>query len=191
MHELSLAGGILKVVDDAAVRERFARVRRLTLTVGALAGVEERALRFALEALAPGTVLQDAEIVLAHQPGAAWCLSCSTTVPIESRLDACPRCGGNWLQVTGGTDLWVKDLIVEDAASGNPSSPLPTLSPPLPRSTPALAGAGGCGGAEQCSAKPRLRPVEGEGKPSKMRLSGNPSPPLPPPLEGEGERTEA
>ena len=42
MHEMSLAGGILKVVDDAASREPFARVQRLTLAAGALAGVEVR-----------------------------------------------------------------------------------------------------------------------------------------------------
>jgi hydrogenase nickel incorporation protein HypA/HybF len=74
MHEMSLAGGILKVVDDAASREPFARVQRLTLAAGALAGVEVRALRFALEAMAPGTRLEGAEIVIHEPPGQAWCM---------------------------------------------------------------------------------------------------------------------
>jgi hydrogenase nickel incorporation protein HypA/HybF len=118
MHELSLASGILQIVQDAATRERFARVRRLTLTIGAFAGVEEEALRFALEALAPGTLLQNAEIVLEHCDGRAWCLNCEAPVTIGSRLDDCPRCGGHRLQITGGTELQVKDLLVEDAAEG-------------------------------------------------------------------------
>jgi len=114
MHELSLAGGVLQVVQDAAARERFHRVKRLTLEAGALAGVEVRALRFAIESLAPGTCLEGAELEILEPPGQAWCLRCSCSVPILSRLDDCPRCGGHQLQPTGGTDLRVHELIVHD-----------------------------------------------------------------------------
>lgn len=114
MHEMSLAGGVLQVVDAAAAREPFARVRRLTLEVGALAGVEVRALRFALEAMAPGTRLDGAEIVIEEPPGRAWCLRCSATVAVATRLDTCPQCGGHQLQPTGGDGLRVLDLLVLD-----------------------------------------------------------------------------
>ncbi|MFO1338547.1 MAG: hydrogenase maturation nickel metallochaperone HypA [Burkholderiaceae bacterium] len=114
MHEVSLAGGILRVVEDAAARERFARVSRLTLEAGALAGVEVRALRFALEAIAPGTCLAAAEIVIDEAPGQAWCMHCCETVAIASRTDPCPGCGGHRLQPTGGTELRVRDLVVHD-----------------------------------------------------------------------------
>ena len=50
MHELSLAAEILRLVQASAAREPFARVARLRLEAGALAGVEVRALRFALAA---------------------------------------------------------------------------------------------------------------------------------------------
>lgn len=116
MHEMSLAGGVLRIVEEAAERERFARVRRLTLEAGALADIEVRALRFALEAIAPGTCLEGAEIEIDEPPGRAWCMRCCETVAIASRTDACPRCGGWQLQPTEGTELRVRDLIVLDAA---------------------------------------------------------------------------
>ena len=47
---------------DAAVRERFGRVTVLHLEAGALSGVEVRALRFALDAIRPGTVLAEARV---------------------------------------------------------------------------------------------------------------------------------
>jgi hydrogenase nickel incorporation protein HypA/HybF len=124
MHELSLAGGVLKVVEDTAAREPFARVRRLTLTVGALAGVDDHALRFALQAIGPGTLLEGAEIVLETEPGAAWCFHCAASVPIASHLDPCPTCGGSGLVATGGGDLRIKDLVVVDAveASATPKA---------------------------------------------------------------------
>ncbi|CAM4035547.1 hydrogenase maturation nickel metallochaperone HypA [Roseateles saccharophilus] len=114
MHEASLAGGILKLVEDAARREGFRRVTALRVEAGALAGVEVRALRFALEAIAPGTVLQACDIAIDEPEGRAWCLPCAATVPLARRGDPCPLCSGHQLQPTGGTELRVVDLMVED-----------------------------------------------------------------------------
>lgn len=114
MHEASLAGGILKLVEDAARRERFRRVTALRLEAGQLAGVEVRALRFALEAIAPGTLLQGARIDIDEPAGQAWCLPCAATVALQRRGDPCPRCASHQLQPTAGTELRVVDLQVED-----------------------------------------------------------------------------
>jgi len=114
MHEASLAGGILKLVEDQARREHFRRVTRLALEVGQLAAIEPRALRFALEALAPGTCLEGAQIAIDQPPGEAWCLACAVRVGLGQRGDACPRCGGYQLQAVGGTELRVMELLVED-----------------------------------------------------------------------------
>lgn len=114
MHELSLAGGIVKLVEDAAARDRFSRVSQLRLEAGALSGVEVRALRFALDAVIPGTCLEGASIAIDEPPGTAWCLRCAESVEITSRTDPCPRCGGHQIQPTGGTELRVLDLLVHD-----------------------------------------------------------------------------
>jgi hydrogenase nickel incorporation protein HypA/HybF len=112
MHELSLAGGILKLVEQTRARDAFERVTRLRLEAGALSGVEVSSLRFALESLAPGTCLEHAVIDIDEPAAAAWCMRCSATVSIESRIDPCPLCGGFQVQPTGGTELRVVDLMV-------------------------------------------------------------------------------
>jgi hydrogenase nickel incorporation protein HypA/HybF len=114
MHELSLAGGILRMVEVAAAREHFTRVAQLHLEAGALACVEPQALRFALSAIAPGTCLEGAQIGIAHVPGIAWCVGCAAEVEIDSRVEPCPQCGAYPLHATGGTDLRVLNLIVFD-----------------------------------------------------------------------------
>lgn len=129
MHELSLAGGILRVVEDAAAREGFRRVAQLRLEAGALSGVEVHSLRFALEALQPGTCLEGAQIEILEPPGTAWCLRCSTTVEIRSRLDDCPLCHGHQLQPTGGTELRVVDLLVHDEPPATTSTAAPAAAP--------------------------------------------------------------
>jgi len=112
MHEISLADGIVRLVEAAAAREHFTRVGTLRLEAGALAGVEVQALRFALDAMLPGTCLEGARIEIDEPPGRAWCAACAAEVPIESRADPCPICGGYPVRVLGGTDLRVVDLLV-------------------------------------------------------------------------------
>jgi len=114
MHEASLAGGILKLVEDSARREGFRHVTVLRLEVGKLAGVELRALRFALEAMAPGTLLDGARLEFEEPEGQAWCLACNQSVPLASRGMACAHCGSYQLQPTGGTELRVIDMLVAD-----------------------------------------------------------------------------
>ncbi len=114
MHEMSLAGGILTIVEDAAKREGFARVTLLRLEAGALSGVEVRALRFALEVMANDTCLQNARIEIDTPPAQAWCMQCSTTVDITARGDPCVHCGCYQLQPTSGTELRVVEMMVED-----------------------------------------------------------------------------
>ncbi|MEG0885377.1 MAG: hydrogenase maturation nickel metallochaperone HypA [Janthinobacterium sp.] len=114
MHEVSLAGGILRIVEEAAVRERFARVTMLRLEAGTWSGVEVRALRFALEAMAPGTCLSGARIEIDTPPAQAWCMPCGAQVTVVARGDACPACGGYQLQATSGTALSVVEMLVED-----------------------------------------------------------------------------
>ncbi len=120
MHELSLAGGVLRLVEQAAAREGFRRVQRLVLEAGALSGVEVRSLRFALESLAAGTCLQGCLIQIDEPPGQAWCMGCSHSVPLAARGQACPRCGSHQLQATGGTELRVRELLVDDDLDNEP-----------------------------------------------------------------------
>lgn len=114
MHEASLAGGILKLVEDTAAREGFSRLLVLRLEAGQLAGVDVRALRFSLESLAPGTLLEGADIQIDEPSGTAWCLNCGESVALMRRGDACPVCGGYQLQPIGGMELKVLDMQVSD-----------------------------------------------------------------------------
>ncbi|HMM84178.1 MAG: hydrogenase maturation nickel metallochaperone HypA [Gammaproteobacteria bacterium] len=115
MHELSLAGSILEIVERAAARERAARVARVGIEVGRLAGVEVDALRFALTAIAPGTCLDGAAIDIAEPAGEAWCETCGRATPLAHRGDACRHCGGWQLRPTAGTALRVVELQVVQA----------------------------------------------------------------------------
>lgn len=114
MHEMSLAGGVLKLVEASAEAEGFKRVTRLSLAVGKLSGVEVESLRFALGAIAPGTCLEGAVIEIDEPPGQAACMTCGALTLIKDRGDACMHCGGYRWQATAGTELRVVEMLVED-----------------------------------------------------------------------------
>lgn len=114
MHELSLAGNVLELIEDLARRNRFARVLSVHVEIGGFCCVDPEALRFALQCLAPGTLLDGARLDLDEQPGLAWCLSCGRAVELPGRAVPCPDCGSYQLRPIGGQALRVVDVMVSD-----------------------------------------------------------------------------
>lgn len=113
MHEMSLAEGIVQLLEEHAHTQQFRRVKQIWLQVGELAGVEPEALTFCLDVVLRGSLADGAQVHLLREPGRGWCLACSQEVPIHARFDACPCCGRHQVQVTGGEELRVAELEVE------------------------------------------------------------------------------
>lgn len=113
MHEMSLCASLLQIIEEQAGLQNFTRVRQVRLEVGALAGVEIEALRFGFEVVMRDTLAHSASLEIIELPGLARCLNCKQPVEINKRIDACPRCQGYQLQITGGDQLRIKDLEVE------------------------------------------------------------------------------
>lgn len=113
MHEMALAESVLGIVEDAARRERASRVRAVRLEIGRLANVEIEAMRFCFDVVTRGSVADSARLEIEETPGAGWCMRCAATVTIDSAVDACPRCGGYQVAVTGGTAMRVRELELE------------------------------------------------------------------------------
>jgi hydrogenase nickel incorporation protein HypA/HybF len=111
MHEMSIAESVLGIVEESARRGGLARVREVRLEIGRLAAVETEALRFCFDVVVRGSLADGAVLEIDEVPGTAWCFGCSQTVPVSARGDLCPRCGGTQLQVNGGTQMRVKDLL--------------------------------------------------------------------------------
>jgi hydrogenase nickel incorporation protein HypA/HybF len=113
MHEMSLAEGVLQIIEEHARKDGFARVKSVWLEIGALSGVEPEAMRFCFEAVTRDSLAEGARLEIVDLPGSGWCMECSATVPLQERYSACPRCGGYQLQVNGGTEMRIKELEVE------------------------------------------------------------------------------
>lgn len=113
MHEMSLAEGVLQLIEDSAKTQSFSRVRTVWLEIGQLAGVEVEAMKFCFDVVMRDSIAQDAKLVIIETPGQAWCLHCAEVVNVRALYDTCPKCGSHQVQVTGGNEMRVKELDVE------------------------------------------------------------------------------
>lgn len=113
MHEVSLCESVIEIVEQYAVAERCRRVKKVWLEVGTLAAVEPDAMHFSFDAVSKGTVAEGAELSLIKVLPEVWCAACEAEVTIDQRFDACPKCGGYQLHISGGDSLRVKELEVE------------------------------------------------------------------------------
>jgi hydrogenase nickel incorporation protein HypA/HybF len=113
MHEMSLAEGILQLIEDAARQQNVQRVSAVYVEVGQLASVEVESLRFCFDVVIKDSVADGARLEIIDVPGTGWCIDCSQSVPMDDKLAGCPRCGGYRVQVTGGTEMRVRELEIE------------------------------------------------------------------------------
>jgi len=113
MHEMSLAEGIVQLIEDAARREGFSSVKLVALEIGRLSSVEPEALAFCFDAATRGSIAEGARLEIENVPGRGVCLQCAAEVEIENVYDPCPACGAFGLRITGGTEMRVKELEVD------------------------------------------------------------------------------
>lgn len=113
MHEMSLAEGVLQLVEETARREGAQRVKTVVLEIGRLSSVEPEALRFCFEAVARDSLAGEAALEIVEVPGTGWCLTCADTIPLAEVFGDCPRCGGHQVRPTGGTEMRVKEIEIE------------------------------------------------------------------------------
>lgn len=111
MHELSLMTNLLEAAVSAA---DGAPLHALRVRVGPLSGVVVEALRFAFEALAPGTPARAARLDIEETAPAFHCPRCGTDYAAPVGIYDCPACGARDGELRGGNELELVSIEVPD-----------------------------------------------------------------------------
>lgn len=118
MHELSIVDALIEQVQKEVQRAGAqGRVTRLELTIGRLSGACAGSIRFALEMLSPGTLLEGAEVRIREPKAVCSCRACGTGTEIDDLPVACPRCGSADVTIEGGRDLKLETIEIEDSGA--------------------------------------------------------------------------
>jgi hydrogenase nickel incorporation protein HypA/HybF len=115
MHELAIAEALIEQVQRELRRAGHSGpVTRVDLSIGRLTGVHCDSLRFALELLAPGTLVEKAEVSIRQPKAACACRACAGRTELDDLAVVCPRCGSGEIVIEGGRDLLLESIEVAD-----------------------------------------------------------------------------
>jgi hydrogenase nickel incorporation protein HypA/HybF len=123
MHEFSIATSLLEIITHEALPYPGARVKKVTLRIGALSGVLPHALRFSFEILSEGTVAEGATLVIEEIPLTLSCKNCGRTSSPEDPFLICPFCESTEVALTGGRELEILNMEIENGNQGHYSRP--------------------------------------------------------------------
>lgn len=114
MHELSIANSILDTVRSEAARRPGARLTKVGVRVGELAGLDPDSLSFCFDALVTGSDLAPLWLDIETRPRRQLCLQCGRAFRVVDYVVSCPDCGAEETRCVGGDELEVVYLEVEE-----------------------------------------------------------------------------
>ena len=117
MHELSLAGSIVDIVEEYVPAGQRRAVKSVRLKVGVQAGVVIDSLEFCFSAITTHTSLEGARLEVERVPFSLTCRSCNSTISDSNGILRCPSCGGNEVSIISGTELQVTEIELHDQVS--------------------------------------------------------------------------
>lgn len=115
MHEVAVADALIEQVQSEVHRAGASgKVTRVALAIGRLSGVNPDSLRFALELLVKGTLLESARIDVAEPKALCCCAACGSRMEIEDLEARCRRCGSGDVAIEGGRELLLESIELEE-----------------------------------------------------------------------------
>ena len=114
MHELSIANSILEAVRKERERLNGARVSKVGVRIGELAGVDPEALRFGFEVMVKDTDLEPLGLEIETTSRRQECSQCKHVFTVVDYELDCPACGAKETRCIGGDELELAYLEVEE-----------------------------------------------------------------------------
>jgi hydrogenase nickel incorporation protein HypA/HybF len=114
MHEIGIASAIIEASQAEAERRVGAKLVRIGIRIGVLAGVNSDALRVAFVALTKGTELDTVDFQIKECPRRNRCLDCGHEFETALYSDPCPCCTSPSVALVGGDELDLDYVEVEE-----------------------------------------------------------------------------
>ncbi|MDR3284658.1 MAG: hydrogenase maturation nickel metallochaperone HypA [Treponema sp.] len=111
MHELGVVIEVVKTVEQFAAENGVTKIDTVVLQIGELSSIIPQYVRSVYPAAVDGTALQDTKLEIEILPGNALCADCRKVFNVREHNAACPRCGGKKMELLGGKEFFIKEII--------------------------------------------------------------------------------
>ncbi len=113
MHEVSIAQGLLKILEEQCKEHKVSRVTRVHLRIGTLSAIVPDALTFAFEMVSQDTMAKGAELDIEIVPAKGRCDKCDIEFEVDETMFLCPQCDGVAAELVCGKELDVTEIEAE------------------------------------------------------------------------------
>jgi hydrogenase nickel incorporation protein HypA/HybF len=113
VHELSLVASVFDVLEEKAREHGAARVVRVVLKVGVMAGVVPDLLESAFDIYKKGTLADGARLEIVAVPVRLRCPDCGGEAVREDADFSCAACGSRRVEIIEGRELVVERIELE------------------------------------------------------------------------------
>ena len=116
MHEFSIGQSLVEAVVDEIGRMKAPprRVLKVRVVAGALRQIVPEYLTFAYEELSKGTSAEGSVVEFVSAPVICTCPACGWHGERHDDMFRCGQCGSTELELTGGTELYLESIEVDD-----------------------------------------------------------------------------
>lgn len=133
VHEWALAEAIVKTVTNIALKKGIVRVKSVHIVLGELQSIDKDILKYAIDELKKGTVMEDAEVFFEEEKAEFKCLNCNHVWSLDSVRELvnpdiresihfipevvhafikCPKCGSLDYEIIRGRGVWIKSITM-------------------------------------------------------------------------------
>jgi len=116
MHEGSIAAAIVQGALEALEKEGLFSARTVTVLIGRLHSVVPDLLQSHYKLMRKEhAALSRSRLIVETEPVRIACRACGRETVIEKPEFACPGCGSTQIEVTGGREMHLKEIIGSEA----------------------------------------------------------------------------
>lgn len=114
MHEISIAQGLIRTVEEHLPENGTQRVKSVRVRLGDFAGVNRESLTMGFELSREGTAVANASLEIEIVPGVCRCKNCRAQFEVGRYITICPHCGLSTVEVLSGNELDLTEIELED-----------------------------------------------------------------------------
>ena len=116
MHELAVCQALIGQVERIARDRGAQRVLSITVSVGALSGVDGKLLEHAFPLAAAGTVAGHASLVVESVPVTVRCRTCHAESEVAPNRLVCDACRDWQVEIVAGEEMLLQRVEIETVA---------------------------------------------------------------------------